>query len=226
MAGSTAVFFVRQSFVPGNQNFYADSDGIIGASGSASAVLLRRAPLHHLLEVPMKYSLSASPRAGAWVAASLFPFMLAACTSLPPPPESAVYVQHVLQSPPARPAAVSPLDDPNSILSRRSVYFAVNSAEISPSDRELLQAHANFMRANPSARLRLEGHADDRGASDFNRGLGMRRAESVRQFLRQAGVSEAAIEVRSYGKDKMSPHATSEEARARSRRVDLHYPVR
>ncbi len=176
----------------------------------------------------MKHSSHVSPGPGLWMAAAFLPFMLAACNTPPGPhpSESAVYVEHVLRSVPAKPTAVSPLDDPNSVLVRRSVYFGVNSAELGPGERELLQAHANFMRANPSARLRLEGHADDRGASDFNRGLGLRRAESVRQFLRLAGVPDASLELRSFGKDKPLAQATTEEARARNRRVDLNYWAR
>lgn len=153
-------------------------------------------------------------------------FMLSACDTVPPSrkPETAVYVHHVYK--PVAPPALSPLDDPNSVLARRSVYFGVNSAELRPTDRVLLQAHADYMRANPSARMRLEGHADDRGASDFNRSLGLRRVEAVRSFMRQAGVPDAALEVFSYGKESPLDSSTTEEGRSRNRRVDLKYLAR
>lgn len=159
------------------------------------------------------------------VAAALSMFVLSACDTLPPThrPETAVYVHHVYK--PA-PPPLSPLDDPNSVLARRSVHFGVNSAEIRPTDRVLLQAHADYLRANPSARMRIEGHADDRGTSDFNRGLGLRRAEGVRGFMRQAGVADAALEVLSYGKESPLDSSTSEDARSRNRRVDLKYLAR
>lgn len=149
--------------------------------------------------------------------------VLSACNTVPATqtPETAVYVHHVY-----RPAPISPLDDPNSVLARRSVYFGVNAAEVRESDRSLLRAHAEFMRANPSARLRLEGNADDRGSSPFNRLLAQRRADSVRQFMLQAGVAPSAIEAVSHGKDNLVDSAATEEARARSRRVELKYLAR
>lgn len=153
---------------------------------------------------------------------------LAGCDTVPSShkPETAVYVHHVYKSDPPPPVQRSPLDDPNSILARRSVYFTVNSSEIRPIDRTLLQAHADFMRANPSARIRIEGNADDRGENSFNRQLGLRRAESVRSFMRQAGVSDSALETLSYGKENPVDTAITEDARARNRRVDIRYVAR
>ena len=164
----------------------------------------------------------ADVRFGMLVTAAASLSLLTACDTVPPThkPETAVYVHHVYKP---VPAPLSPLDDPNSVLARRSVYFSVNSAELRPVDRSLLQAHADYMRAHPTARMRIEGHADDRGASDFNRGLGLRRAESARHFMRLAGVADTALEVYSYGKDNPIDTAASEDGRARNRRVDLKY---
>ena len=174
----------------------------------------------------MKRSTRANFRPIMAGAAALSMFMLSACDTVPPThkPETAVYVHHVYK--PVAPPPLSPLDDPNSVLARRSVYFGVNSAELRPADRVLLQAHADFMRANPSARVRIEGHADDRGTSDFNRGLGLRRAEAVRSFMRQSGVADAALELFSYGKESPLDGSTTEEGRSRNRRVDLKYLAR
>jgi peptidoglycan-associated lipoprotein len=151
--------------------------------------------------------------------------MLSACDTVPTTykPETAVYVHHVYK--PVAPP-LSPLDDPNSVLARRSVYFDSNSVELKPSDRVLLQAHADYMRANPTARVRVEGHADYRGAGDFNQSLGFRRAEVVRNFMRQNGVADGALEVMSYGRDNPIDSGRSEDARSRNRRVDLRYLAR
>lgn len=153
---------------------------------------------------------------------------LSACNTVPATqtPETAVYVRHIYRPTPQPPASMSPLEDPNSLLARRSVYFGVNAAEVRESDRSLLRAHAEFMRANPSARVRIEGNADDRGSTHFNRLLAQRRADSVRQFMLQAGVAPMALEAVSYGKDNPVDPAATEEARARSRRVELKYLAR
>lgn len=151
--------------------------------------------------------------------------ILSACDTSPPAykPETAVYVHHLYK--PVAPAP-SPLDDPNSVLARRSIYFDVNSSELRPTDRLLLQAHADYMRANPGARMRIEGHADHRGTNDFNRDLGFRRAEAVFTFMRQSGVADTALQVFSYGKDNLIDTARTEDANSRNRRVDLKYLAR
>lgn len=153
---------------------------------------------------------------------------LSACNTVPATqtPETAVYVHHIYRPAPQPPAPISPLDDPNSVLARRSVYFGVNAAEVRESDRSLLRAHADFMRANPSARLRIEGNADDRGSARSNRLLAQRRADSVRQVMLQAGVAALALEAVSYGKENPVDTATTEEARTRNRRVELKYLAR
>ena len=158
-------------------------------------------------------------------AAVLSVVVLSACDTIPPThkPETAVYVHHVYK--PVTPP-LSPLDDPNSVLARRSVYFDSNSVELKASDRVLLQAHADYMRSSPTARMRVEGHADFRGTSDFNQSLGFRRAEVVRNYLRQNGVADSALEVMSYGKDNPVDSGRSEDSRSRNRRVDLRYLAR
>ena len=77
--------------------------------------------------------------------------VLSACNTVPATqtPDTAVYVHHIYRPAPQPPAPLSPLDDPNSVLARRSVYFGVNAAEVREADRSLLRAHAEFMRANP-----------------------------------------------------------------------------
>lgn len=154
--------------------------------------------------------------------------VLSACNTVPATqtPETAVYVHHIYRPAPQPPAPLSPLDDPNSVLARRSVYFGVNAAEVREADRSLLRAHAEFMRANPSARLRIEGNADDRGGTHSNRLLAQRRADNVRQFMLQAGVAPMALEAISYGKDNPVDPAATEEARARNRRAELKYLAR
>ncbi len=76
-----------------------------------------------------------------------------------------------------------PLDDPKSPLANRSIYFEVDSAQVSASSIQLLTEHGKYLRAHGMARIRLEGHADERGGREYNLALGQKRAEAVGKAL-------------------------------------------
>ena len=97
---------------------------------------------------------------------------------------------------------VKSLDDPNSPLSRRVIYFDLDSSSISEEDRELIRAHADFLVANPHISAILEGHADERGTREYNYALGMRRANAVKDYLTKKGISSRRIKTVSYGEDR------------------------
>ncbi len=115
------------------------------------------------------------------------------------------------------------LDDPNSPLSRRVIYFEYDSSEIVPEDQELLSVHANYLGDNSGASMVLEGHADERGSREYNIGLGDRRAQAVRRVLELNGVSAGQISVVSYGEEKPAAEGHSEIAWRLNRRVELVY---
>ena len=71
------------------------------------------------------------------------------------------------------------LDDPNSLLSDRFVYFEFNKSDVRSADRPVIEAHANYLQRNPGATLSLEGHADERGTREYNSALGERRAKEL-----------------------------------------------
>jgi hypothetical protein len=87
----------------------------------------------------------------------------------------------------------SPLDDPASLLSNRTVYFAYDSSEITGPDRPVIEAHGRYLADNPSASVTLEGHADERGSREYNLALGERRANAVRQLMSLLGASGSQI---------------------------------
>jgi peptidoglycan-associated lipoprotein len=84
-----------------------------------------------------------------------------------------------------------------------------------------MEAQAQHLRADRTRRLKLEGHTDERGGSEYNLALGQQRAESVRRSLSALGVSDAQIEAVSYGKEKLAVQGTDESAHAQNRRVEL-----
>lgn len=115
------------------------------------------------------------------------------------------------------------LDDPNSPLARRVIYFEYDSAEISASDQELLMQHAGFLVANPDQRVTLEGSTDERGSREYNIALGDRRALSVQRILELNGVAPEQITIVSYGEEKPAAEGHSEAAWRLNRRVELVY---
>ncbi len=115
------------------------------------------------------------------------------------------------------------LDDPNSPLASRTIYFAFNSSDIDAEYIAVMRAHAGYLTANPNARLTLEGHADERGTREYNLALGEDRARRVLQFMLAEGVGSGQINMISYGEERPVDTGGSEAAWSRNRRVELVY---
>lgn len=101
-----------------------------------------------------------------------------------------------------------------------SVYFDFDQSFVRPSDRDLLQDAADYLRANPEARLVVEGHCDWRGTTEYNLALGDRRASSVRDYLVDLGIADERIEVVSYG-DREADTDVTDAQMQQDRRADL-----
>ncbi|HUQ76230.1 MAG TPA: peptidoglycan-associated lipoprotein Pal [Burkholderiales bacterium] len=124
---------------------------------------------------------------------------------------------------PAASSAFAALKDPNNILSRRSVYFDYDKFEIKDDFRKLVEAHAKFLKDNPSAKMLIQGNADDRGSREYNVGLGQRRSDSVKKMLTLLGAREDQIESVSLGEEKPMCTDASEGCWAKNRRGDMLY---
>ena len=83
--------------------------------------------------------------------------------------------------------------------------------------------HASALMSERTLRVRLEGHADERGTREYNLALGERRANAIRAYLVAQGVSRSQIEVISYGEEKPEVMGTGESNWARNRRVEFSY---
>ncbi|MDI3380680.1 peptidoglycan-associated lipoprotein Pal [Xenophilus aerolatus] len=105
----------------------------------------------------------------------------------------------------------------------RIVYFDFDSYTIKPEFQSLVDGHARFLKANPSRRISIEGHTDDRGGREYNLALGQKRSEAVRRALTLLGVSDAQIEAVSFGKEKPAAQGTGEDAWAQNRRAEIVY---
>jgi peptidoglycan-associated lipoprotein len=119
-----------------------------------------------------------------------------------------------------------PLDDPSSLLSRRTVYFDFDRSDIKDADRATIEAHAQYLGRNGSAAITLEGHADERGSREYNIALGERRANAVRQLMTLIGAAGQQIRTVSYGEERPVAESHSEDSWKLNRRVEIIYRTR
>src|SRR5262245_46956331 len=109
------------------------------------------------------------------------------------------------------------------LLSKRVVYFDFDRADIRADSQAVVSAHAAWLAKNPSQKVRLEGHADERGSREYNIGLGERRGQAVRRALLLSGVAEAQLSTVSYGEERPAVAGSDEQAYALNRRVEIVY---
>ncbi len=117
----------------------------------------------------------------------------------------------------------NPLRDPRSPLSRREIFYDYDSFTVKDEYKPLLEAHANYLKQNRNARIKVEGNTDERGSREYNLALGQKRSESVKRVLTLLGVSDSQIDTVSFGEEKPRNPASSETAYSENRRCDLAY---
>ncbi len=117
----------------------------------------------------------------------------------------------------------SQLDDPQSPLSVRIIYFEYDSSEIKPEYRVAIEAHSAYLSQNAGTTITLEGHADERGSREYNLALGERRAQSVKQQMMLLGVSSSQIRLVSYGEERPAVDGHDESSWEQNRRVEILY---
>ena len=102
------------------------------------------------------------------------------------------------------------------------LYFSYDDTEIDEESTRIIIEHANFMQDNPSLRLRLEGHADERGTREYNLALGENRALSVKEVLSLYNLDDKIVVV-SYGEESPILVGSNEMAWEENRRVEFSY---
>jgi peptidoglycan-associated lipoprotein len=115
------------------------------------------------------------------------------------------------------------LTDPNSILSKRSIYYDFDKFDVKQEYRPLVEAHAKYLRDNPGTKMLIQGNTDERGSREYNVALGQRRSDGVKKMLLLLGAKETQIESVSLGEEKPKSEAHDEEAWAKNRRSDMLY---
>ena len=103
----------------------------------------------------------------------------------------------------------------------RTVNFAINSSALSSSARSTLDSNADYLKANDSVEVQVEGHCDERGGVQYNLALGERRAKAVRDYLIAMGVEGSRVSKISFGKDRPIAFGHDEDAWGQNRRANF-----
>jgi peptidoglycan-associated lipoprotein len=120
-------------------------------------------------------------------------------------------------------SSLSALKDPNNILSKRSIFYDYDKFDVKDEYRPLIEAHAKYLRENPSAKMLIQGNTDERGGREYNVALGQRRADGVKKMLLLLGAREPQIESVSLGEEKPKSEGHDEKSWAQNRRSDMLY---
>jgi peptidoglycan-associated lipoprotein len=101
------------------------------------------------------------------------------------------------------------------------VHFDYDEWTIRTDAQESLAAKVPFLRQNTGIRMRIEGHADERGSVEYNLALGMRRANAVRDYLTGFGLDASRFETQSFGEDRPMAQGSNERAWSQNRRAEF-----
>ena len=165
--------------------------------------------------------------------AAAMALVLAGCSSVPldqPPVEDKSVIPVTPPGGSGTQSSVAPVVTDNAGLTNlgpqnvaRVILFDYDSYVVKPEYQNIVEGHARWMKANPTRKLNIEGHTDERGGREYNLALGQRRAEAVRRALGLLGVPESQMEAVSFGKEKPAATGSDEASWAQNRRAEFTY---
>ena len=117
-------------------------------------------------------------------------------------------------------------DNSESLLSKRVIYFDFDKSEVKAEYRSIVAAHAAYVASHGSARVTLEGHADERGTREYNLGLGERRGNAISGLLSAAGAMGSQLDTVAYGEERPVCRVSDENCWWQNRRVEIVYTAR
>jgi peptidoglycan-associated lipoprotein len=117
-------------------------------------------------------------------------------------------------------------DNPESLLSKRVIYFDFDKSTVRSEYRGIVSAHAAYAAAHSTARVTLEGHADERGTREYNLGLAERRGNAVMGLMSAQGAKGSQLVVVSYGEERPTCRVSDEDCWAQNRRVEVVYTAK
>ncbi len=101
----------------------------------------------------------------------------------------------------------------------KDVFFDFDRYDLSADARGVLRNNAEWLKSNPSARVDIEGHCDERGTNEYNLALGAKRAQAAKDYLVSLGIAPARLTTTSYGEETPVCQAHSEDCWRQNRRA-------
>ncbi len=115
------------------------------------------------------------------------------------------------------------LNDPNNLLSQRIIYFDYDKSAIRPEYMVLINTHAKLLAKYPNLKMRLEGHADERGSREYNVALSEARSQSVKRIMALQGAQNSQMRTIGYGEEVPVVRGHNQESWQKNRRVEIKY---
>ena len=137
----------------------------------------------------------------------------------PPPPPQATVVAPEAKKEIAVVAAPAPAPAPEPVIVLNDINFDFDKYNIRTGDAETLKGNAEWFKANPGKKMRVEGNCDERGTVEYNLALGQKRADAAKAYIVNLGVDGKALETVSYGKERPADPGHNEAAWAKNRRA-------
>jgi len=101
------------------------------------------------------------------------------------------------------------------------IYFDFDKSFVRDDAKAVMKANAEYLKANPKVKVRIEGNCDERGTIEYNQALGQRRAAAAKKYLTDMGIAAKRISLISYGKEKPVCSQSTEDCWQKNRRDDL-----
>ena len=101
------------------------------------------------------------------------------------------------------------------------IHFEFDSYTLDDAAKRILGMNAEWLKANPAAKITVEGHCDERGSDTYNLALGENRAKAAKAFLTTVGIAADRINVISYGEEKPLDPTSTEAAWSKTRRAEF-----
>jgi peptidoglycan-associated lipoprotein len=133
------------------------------------------------------------------------------------------------ETPKAEEAAPAPVKEEPKVEERAAagaaglqpIYFDFDKSFVRDDAKSVMKANAEWLKANPKVKIKIEGNCDERGTKEYNQALGQRRAVSAKKYLTDMGISAGRISLISYGKEKPVCTESTEVCWQKNRRDDL-----
>jgi peptidoglycan-associated lipoprotein len=138
----------------------------------------------------------------------------------PPPkaPEAKVVAPEAKKAIPVAAAPAAPAA-PAPAVALNDIFFDFDKYNIRPGDAEILKRDADWFKANAGKKVKVQGHCDERGTTEYNLVLGQKRADATKNYLTGIGVDGKVLETLSYGEERPFDPGHNEAAWAKNRRA-------